>query len=281
MLAISNILTTPVFKSTYSSRLLSGIRNYYGSKLTGRVRYPDGFQLLLVWALRLLTLVGLYVMMYSIALAEFHSDYRPANQTFSMVDIGFKVTHRLHAYLQNHSIVHHWLAFLNTLGVDVVLVYTVLVIGYWQRRPGIVLVETVMFLARLACGWLTQLPYSDEYLASEHDFPDCLTNKLRDSADQRPHASFFFFFSGHVAVVSLVAAHFRRSGRRWPALLCHAFNALQTVRLLATRGHYTIDLIGGALVGSYAYSFVDSADRALTECKFCKYLVRVENVKAD
>ncbi|CAF1683210.1 unnamed protein product, partial [Adineta ricciae] len=133
-------------------------------------------------------------MICMIAFIEFHSDHRPMNETFSMIDFGFKITQKLHDYLENHQILHHWLAFLNTIGVDFLLIYTIFVIGYWQRRPGIVIVEAFIFLFRLLCGLLTQLPYSNEYLSSEHDFPDCLTNQLGHSTkflNQREHSSFF------------------------------------------------------------------------------------------
>ncbi|CAF0886524.1 unnamed protein product [Adineta ricciae] len=201
MLAISDVLTISVFRSDYPNNDTKFEINL--TKITN-FNYTSVLSTFLIWTLRLLILIGLYAMMCTIALIEFHSDYRPTNQTFTMVDIGFRITQNLHDYLSDHSTLHHWLAFLNTIGVDILLVYTVIAVGYWQRRPGIVIVETTMFLARLACGWLTQLPYASDYLPSEHDFPDCLTNRFRDAtslSDQRQHASFFYFFSGHVALI--------------------------------------------------------------------------------
>jgi hypothetical protein len=199
-----------------------------------------------------------------------------------MVDIGFTLTKQVHLYLHSHPIIHHWLALFNTLGVYFLLGYTVIGIGYWQGRPGLIIVEMFMFLARLICGWLTQLPYSDEYLASNHDFPDCLTNQFRQPtsiSNQQQHASFFFFFSGHVGLVSLVAVYFSQTGRHRSSYACNIFNILQIIRLLATRGHYTIDLIGGALIGSYMYTFVADVDKYLTSFMFIRHLVRKNNTK--
>ena len=289
MSPINDAFILSVFKNMYSYKLSLYVRYFHDGKFEINVeKTRDSISYILermfIWTLRLLTLIGLYVIMCTIALAEFHGDHRPVNQTFSMVDIGFTLTQNLHHYLRFHQTIHHWLAFLNTLGIDIILVYTVLVIGYWQRRPGIVVVETTMFLLRLACGWLTQLPYSNEYLASEHDFPDCLTNRFRDAtslSDQRQHASFFFFFSGHVALVSLVAVYFNQTNRRWSSYACNLFNVLQMVRLLATRGHYTIDLIGGVLIGSYAYSFVADVDKYLASCKFIGHLLRKRDMKMN
>ncbi|CAF1307836.1 unnamed protein product, partial [Rotaria sp. Silwood1] len=185
-----------------------------------------------------------------------------------MVDIGFELTQPLHDILGSNMFVHHCLAFLNTLGMYILMIYTVIGIGYWQGKPGLIVVEICIFIVRLICGWLTQLPYSTEYLASQHDFPDCLTNLFRSTvsdelSSRRQHANFFFFYSGHAALVSLLAVHFYRIGHLHYSFACHIFNFLQILRLLATRGHYTIDLITGIMVGWRAHKFVPSIDRYL------------------
>lgn len=66
-------------------------------------------------------------------------------------------------------------------------------------------------------------------------------------------ASFFLFFSGHVGASLITALDLRRVNRMRGALLIDTLNVLQTVRLLATRGHYTIDLVGGAFAGWACY----------------------------
>lgn len=75
-----------------------------------------------------------------------------------------------------------------------------------------------------------------EFIGSEVDFP------VGDS-------SFFLFFSGHVAGSVLASLDMRRVQRRRIAAVVDTLNVLQCIRLLGTRGHYTIDLLIGALAG--------------------------------
>lgn len=63
------------------------------------------------------------------------------------------------------------------------------------------------------------------------------------------NVSFFLFYSGHVAG-SVIASLDMRRMRRWElAFLFDTLNLLQVVRLLSTRGHYTIDLAVGVGAG--------------------------------
>ena len=192
--------------------------------------------------LRLAAFVCVLGVFCIIALIESHTDNRPVNQTFAMVDAGFR-----------------------------------------QGRPGMVVVEIGIFTLRLVCGWLTQSPYSPEYLSSSVDFPDSIINRFRDSMTSQPHqhVSFFFFFSGHVFLLALFRTYFKRIGRHWESFACDIFNLLQIIRLLGTRGHYTIDLIGGAFIGNYMYSFVPDVDRYLASFMYVKYLMKREKNKVN
>ena len=74
--------------------------------------------------------------------------------------------------------------------------------------------------------------------------------------------SFFLFYSGHVAA-SVIASQDMKRMQRWE--LAYAFdilNVLQAIRLLTTRGHYTIDLAvgvgAGMLFDSLAGKYEDS-----------------------
>ena len=63
---------------------------------------------------------------------------------------------------------------------------------------------------------------------------------------------FVSFFSGHVANTVMTAnfMYLKRDKRNWGKFL-HLLNLFQVVRLLATRGHYSIDIIVGWLVAVY------------------------------
>lgn len=76
------------------------------------------------------------------------------------------------------------------------------------------------------------------------------------------NVSFFLFFSGHVAGSVIASLDMRRMQRFKLAWTFEALNVLQVVRLLGTRGHYTIDLAvgvgAGILFDSLAGKYVES-----------------------
>lgn len=63
------------------------------------------------------------------------------------------------------------------------------------------------------------------------------------------NVSFFLFYSGHVAGSVIASLDMRRMQRWELAWTFDALNLLQAVRLLGTRGHYTIDLAVGVGAG--------------------------------
>lgn len=76
------------------------------------------------------------------------------------------------------------------------------------------------------------------------------------------NVSFFLFYSGHVAA-SVIASLDMKRNQRWElSRIFDTLNALQVVRLLSTRGHYTIDLVvgvgAGILFDSLAGKYLES-----------------------
>merc|ERR1712118_219199 len=60
---------------------------------------------------------------------------------------------------------------------------------------------------------------------------------------------FALFFSGHVANIKIISEYFRNKREMRNAIILELLNAFQVVRILATRGHYSIDIITGYMVG--------------------------------
>lgn len=68
------------------------------------------------------------------------------------------------------------------------------------------------------------------------------------------NVSFFLFYSGHVAASVIASIDMKRSQRWELSWTFDTLNALQVVRLLSTRGHYTIDLgvgVGAGILFDY------------------------------
>lgn len=150
-------------------------------------------------------------------------------------DLGFQSTTWLHRLLANHPPFNSALAACNTGFVAFqvgYILWTFFVDG--RKRPAIAALFMYTFRAFLGCA--TQLPVPRDFLGSGLDFPVGNT-------------SFFLFFSGHVAGSVIVSIDMRRMQCCHLALVVNILNTLQSLRLLATRGHYTIDLAVGAGAG--------------------------------
>lgn len=90
------------------------------------------------------------------------------------------------------------------------------------------------------------------------------------------NVSFFLFYSGHVAA-SIIASLDMKRMQRWKlATAFDTLNILQVVRLLSTRGHYTIDLA----VGVGAGMLFDSLASNYEESKKIMYGVSTPNAAA-
>ncbi|KAL8153388.1 hypothetical protein V2J09_011148 [Rumex salicifolius] len=173
-------------------------------------------------------------------------------------DLGFVATRWLNRLLAPRPALNTVLAGLNTVFVAMQLTYimwTFLVEG--RMRPG--LATLFMFTCRGILGYSTQLPLPQDFLGSGADFPV-------------GNVSFFLFFSGHVASSVIASLDMRRTQRKELAWMFDVLNLLQVVRLLGTRGHYTIDLavgVGAAvLFDILAGVYVES--KRTTESEVCE-----------
>ncbi|KAI4381970.1 hypothetical protein MLD38_007985 [Melastoma candidum] len=156
----------------------------------------------------------------------------PSSQPF---DLGFMATRPLHRLLSSSPDLNTFLAFLNTVFVGMQTTY---ILWTWliEGRPRATISALFMFTCRGILGYSTQLSLPEGFLGSGVDFPV-------------GNVSFFLFFSGHVAGSVIASLDMRRVGRQGLAWLFDVLNVLQVIRLLGTRGHYTIDLAAGLGAG--------------------------------
>lgn len=176
-----------------------------------------------------------------------------------IVDTGFSITAPLYRFLRTHR--HSWndaLAFCNSLVLLIPGIYGAYTV--WKGQYQFIFRILFTQLLRSFCGWATYLPPSNEYLMSYYDFPDvvqCILAQADCSAeypDESPANTttgvgqvavlpFVSFFPGHVATLVICGNVMWLSGFRRLAVAIHILNVFQIVRLLATRGHYSIDII--------------------------------------
>ncbi|KAF8687714.1 hypothetical protein HU200_042641 [Digitaria exilis] len=178
------------------------------------------------------------------------------------LDLGFVATQGMHDAVAARPWLNELLAALNTVFVAMQAGYILWAI-LAEQRPRAAVAALMMFTCRGMLGCATQLPLPDEFLGSGMDFPV-------------GNVSFFLFFSGHVAGAVIAAADMRREGRLALARLYDALNVLQVVRLLACRGHYTIDLAvgvgAGILFDTLAGCYFDAknGDGKNAHCRSCQ-----------
>lgn len=150
-------------------------------------------------------------------------------------DVGFILTKYLHCIIEARPALNSALAAFNTVFVGMQMLYitwNILVEG----RPRSTIAALFMFTCRGILGYSTQLPLPQEFLGSGVDFPV-------------GNVSFFLFFSGHVGGSMIASLDMRRMKRYGLAWSFDVLNILQSLRLLATRGHYTVDLAAGLGAG--------------------------------
>ena len=173
-----------------------------------------------------------------------------------IIDTGFILTYPLYEFLRDNRDWNDWLAAANSIVLVIPSVYAVYV-TVWKGDYSCSFRILAVQLLRALCGWYTYLPPDPTYLNSYYDFPDfvqCIFQDCHaDAAAATPEVlPFVSFFSGHVATMVVVGNHMAlgSSTKGW-AIVLHILNVLQIVRLLATRGHYSIDMIIGWYVAVY------------------------------
>ena len=179
--------------------------------------------------------------------AEYRGLNSDAQADTMIIDAGFIATARLHNFLKDNRDWNDFFAFINTIvGVLCPISYIAwqtLWIGDYEPAFRYLVIAGL----RSLCGWCTFLPPDPSYLMSFKDFPDILQCTMKDCGDVETAQvnPFLSFFSGHVATLVMCANHMYLRKNRQMSYFFHAFNVFQIIRLLATRGHYSIDIVIG------------------------------------
>ena len=195
--------------------------------------------------------VSLYLTTYVEANAAHHQAPTGGNaSTLSIPDIGFDLTADLYDILRENRKLNDVLAFINSLALIIPLVYS-FYITTWVGDYSLIFRIVASQLLRSFCGWVTHLPPDASYLASNYDYPDIIHCLFKECSGEPEVMPFISFFSGHVTNLVIAGNDMWLRDIRGLSLLVHFLNVFQTVRMLATRGHYTIDIAMGWVVAVY------------------------------
>jgi len=204
-------------------------------------------------------------------------------QPADIFDLGFYLTSPLYEFLKKNPIYNDYFAQLNTWYVQILSAYGIY-IAIKRDEIGTLTAAAVVFTARCLCGLATAVPVHSEYLPSSGDWPNVLwgSGGVLDQGDASLGSTsikdegFFTFFSGHVAVPAMVVAKLRHDYHKstdearktmllWSIALVHCGNVFQIIRLLATRGHWSIDIFIGGLLGAWSTLLVPKIDEAAVQ----------------
>jgi len=157
-----------------------------------------------------------------------------------ITDLGFYLTSGLNEFLGKHENISYILSGINSIYS---LAFTFYFIFFRPLFLGDIPCGTVMALSTLSrtiCGSFTTLPIHPMAQLNDNEIPNMVTGN-----------KFFMFFSGHTCNSEVGRMILKHEGWTGFARLLRLLNLLQAIRLVATRGHYTIDVISG-----YAFSFL-------------------------
>lgn len=232
------------------------------------------FQSFILWKdWRLIYWVAVFLTAQLLSVIEylFAELLHPPSNPVSIFDLGFTITQPLYDILAANPFYNDAFAWINTCFSMFVAAYP-FYLAFFHDEVGSLTAGLVVFMARCLCGLLTTIPVHKEYLPSAGDWPNCLWGNGAAGARlgmplTAKDTGFFTFFSGHVAAPMLVIAKLNRDGWRKGALLVHFGNAVQMVRLLATRGHWSIDLFIGTLLGWWSTNLARELDAAVVRGK--------------
>ena len=164
----------------------------------------------------------------------------PMNKNCHPEDFGFKITKPITQYLKNNLVINNKLALINSLIQVGFLFY--IITQFIFSNTTLFYKALLLFTYRQICGFITKMPIPDDFkeLESDQDIPP-------------KNHNFFFHYSGHTFILVLVALDMISRYNKHKTTLIIIFTTLyilQTLRLLATRGHYSID-ISNATVLAY------------------------------
>ena len=162
-----------------------------------------------------------------IIVLNIHGELQIPVQNKYIRDIGFEYTQDLHNLFKKYPKINSILALGNScilLSCDIIYIYDSITNGWTPLARGFTLLYTFRFIV----GALTRLPKPKDIIEDNTEIPPANKN-------------FFFLFSAHTMCIYLVGAHFAKNIVEISILTIIIL--LQSIRLLATRGHYTADII--------------------------------------
>jgi len=180
--------------------------------------------------------VAALAVLYGIAVALGAMSSPGYRHACGIVDLGHALVPSLKDAVGERTAEYVW--WLGTLPLELLFIVLVVVVLATGRCVRLALCLFAMYAFHWLVALVTVLPAPDGIVW--HFPPDVVTLGKPFASD--------FWFSGHVAN-ALVVALATRGGPRWMRAIAWAGVPFETLLVLTTRTHYSIDVIGGLFVG--------------------------------
>lgn len=105
------------------------------------------------------------------------------------------------------------------------------------------------------------MSYPEGFIWEYPGFPSIMVSYLKTND---------FFYSGHVGLPVLLMCEFKILKRYYMFAFCLATFFIEAFTMIATRGHYTIDLITGAIFAHYIFQNVERYIHYFDQLTFTK-----------
>lgn len=168
----------------------------------------------------------------------------PTTETSCLWDALFLLTTDLNSYLADHVLQRHLLVIFSSALIDfqVLFIATRFVLSGKSWRMPIALLSFYLFRACIQGLFIMRFP--EGYL---WDYPGVFSLAVSY------HHTSDFFFSGHVGFTTICTCENLWLGKPKWAILSLFTALMESFVMLVCRGHYTIDLISGAVFGHYCW----------------------------
>lgn len=181
-------------------------------------------------------------------------------------DTGFLLTARAYDYLLANPSFAEWACFTVNAAYVVLIAYAAVRVVQLQQY-GLFAIGLSCMGARVFVASLTALPISKEFLPSVYDVPPTSLQLFGDDVVTAPNGSlyspFITFYSGHTALVTVFCTFARRHLSYRAFRNGVIFAVTQALYMLASRGHYTIDMAAALVIGRWAANYIGHANCVL------------------
>jgi len=164
------------------------------------------------------------------------------NEVTCFNDMSFENTKELNQYFAKNKIFLHLLLIVSSFCVDLNLILMGLHWILFGKSIRLFIILFLFYFARNVCQQIFQMRYPENYLWEYPGFPSLSVSYLKTND---------FFYSGHIGFPTIFGFEHWKLQNKVLMIFCIFTALLEAFTMIISRGHYSIDLITGFVMGHY------------------------------